>query len=93
MTTIHTTTTIHKATQQQLHTRQPKTGKVTHETILESTCAKGKNTQVIQLLHIANCDCFLFIYQSLIHSRFRPSPSLLIPYYTYRPSNYTYRPS
>jgi hypothetical protein len=49
MTTIHITTTIHTANQQQLHTRQPKTGKITHETIQNTTCAKGKNTQVIQL--------------------------------------------
>jgi hypothetical protein len=29
----HKTTTIHMANQQQLHTRKPKTGKITHETI------------------------------------------------------------
>jgi hypothetical protein len=32
MTTIHTTRTTHTANEQQLHTRQPKTGKIAHET-------------------------------------------------------------
>ena len=43
---------------------------------------KGKNTQVrehcVQLLVI-------FFFQSLIPSRFHPSPSLLITYYSYKP--------
>ena len=43
------TTTIHTASQQQLHTRQLKTSNNTHETNQNfTTCTKGKNTQVRQ---------------------------------------------
>jgi len=40
------TTTIHTATQQQLHTRQRKTNNNKHETNKNfTTCTEGKNTQ------------------------------------------------
>ena len=80
--THNITTTIHTAKQQQLHTRQIKTSKNTHETNQNfTTCTKGKNTQTREY-----CVQFLLIVfsQSLIHSCFHPNPSLLITYYTYK---------
>ena len=77
------TTTIHTTNQQQLRTRQLKTSNNTRETNQNFTCTKGKNTQARQ-----NCVQFLVIvifFQSLIHSRFHPSPSLLITYCSYKP--------
>jgi hypothetical protein len=44
MTTIYTTTTIHTANQQQLHKRQPKTGKITHRFAIDT-----KNNSVLAL--------------------------------------------
>ena len=80
--THKTTTTIHTVNQQQLHKRQLKTMDNTCETNYNTTCTEGKNTQArqycVQLIVIV-------FFQSLIHSRFHPSPSLLITYYSYKP--------
>jgi hypothetical protein len=80
MTTIHTRQLQQYArpNQQQLHKRQLKTSNNRHETNWNTTCTKGKITPVRQY-----CVQFLVIVssQSLIHSRFHPSPSLLITYY------------
>jgi hypothetical protein len=52
MTTIHTTTTtIHTANQQQLHTTQLKTSNKTYETNWNTTYPKGKNAQVREYCH------------------------------------------
>ena len=85
--THKTTTTIHTANQQQLHTRQLKTNNNTHETNKNFTTYtkgkkhpnKSKNTHCVQFLVI------VFFLQSLIHSRFHPSPSLLITCYSCKP--------
>ena len=71
-----TTTTIHTANQQQLHTRQLKTSNNTRETNQNTTCTKATNTQARQ-----HCVQFLVIVfsETLIHSRFHPSLSLLTP--------------
>ena len=80
------TTTIHTTNRQQLNTRQLKISNNTHETNQNTTCTKGKNTQAreycVQFLVIV-----FFFFQSLIHSRFHPSPSLLITYYSYSREN------
>ena len=41
-----TTKTIHTANQQQSHTTQLKTSNKTHDTNVNTTCTKVKNTQV-----------------------------------------------
>ena len=58
------TTTIHTVNQLQLHTRQLKTSNKPHETNQNTTCTKGKNTQVRQY-----CVQFLVIVFLIIISQ------------------------
>ena len=58
-----TTTTIHTANQQQLHTTDLKTSNKTHDTNYNTTCTKGTNTQVRQ-----HCVQFSVIVFSIIIS-------------------------
>jgi hypothetical protein len=55
-------TTIHTANEQQLHGRKPKISNITRETNSYTGWEKGKNTQVIDFLHIVTCDWFCNIY-------------------------------
>ena len=78
------TTTIQTANQQQLHIRQLKTSNNTHETNQKfyNMYTKGKNSPARQ--HCVQFLVIVFFFQSLIHSRFHPSPSLLITYCSYK---------
>jgi len=62
--------------QQQLHKRQLKSSNETPETNYNTTCTKGKNTQWRE--YCVQFFVIVFFLQSLIHSCFHPSLSLLI---------------
>jgi hypothetical protein len=91
MTTIHTRQRTIHTSQLQQYTR-PTNNNYTQVNLKLSTihtrqirnfttCTKGTNTPARQ-----HCVQFIVIVfpQSLIHSRFHPSPSLLITYYSYK---------
>ena len=92
----HSTTNTHKITthtrQLQLYTRSTNNNYTKYNLKLET-----KHTRQIRIKHVqkaqhpskravctVSCNCFFL--QSLIHSLFHPSTSLLFTYYSYKPS-------